>query len=253
MTIASAVYDSLPPEFVAWYRSAFVGTRMIYGHWSEGPYSRSVGAHHRQIAVLRPLDLDEMIDRYVETRQRRIGGAIAGMWHEIEEMKRQAEIQIFDGAPFDQDLSGHTRGRDMGSVALSIMGARGARLNDLGPRAPLPLQLRAMVDLVAQAAFELRTPVERFMTQSEAADNLDLADPTAAAAPTPAHGFSTTREAWGLEAWIDVTTEELAAPLLTARPGWMRLGDWVREQALRRLVIVSRPSWATYDSAESLK
>lgn len=242
MTIDASVYASLPAAFIEWYRTVFTGTRMIYGHWSGGPYSRAVGSYHRQVAVLKPATLDAMIDKYLEARQRRIGGAIASLWQQVEEMKQEVVLQTFENASFDRDLPGHTRGRETGSVALALMCAQGARLNDLGPRAPLPAQLHALVELTAEACDVVRSPVERFMTQSEAADNLDFA-PSDAAAPAPPCGFRTTREVCGLEAWIEPDTQVLSAPLLAARPGWLRLGDWIRAQALWALAERTRPHW----------
>lgn len=243
MSIDPEVYAPLPAPFVDWYRATFTGTRMIYGHWSDGPYTRAVGSYHRQVTVLKPATLDEMIEKYLETRRRRIGGAIASLWQEVEEMKHEVVLQTFDNAPFDRDLPDHTRGRETGSVAIAVMCAQGARPNDLGARAPLYAQLEALVDLTAEACESLRSPVERFMTHSEAADNLDFPAPDDPAAPTPPYGFRTTREVFDLEAWIDPDTNGLSAPLLAARPGWVRLGDWIRARAVRALAERTRPYW----------
>lgn len=243
MTISDDLYASLPASFVRWYRQTFRGSRMLYGHWSGGLYTRAVGSYHRQIAVLKPLELDERIERFFEARNRRIGGALSALWNEVERLKQSVEVQIFESAPWDRDLPAHTRGRDTNSIAIAMMCGHGARPNDLGLVAPLPAQLRAMVRLVAQACIAVRSPVERFLTHSEAADNLDYPRTDDPAAPAPAHGFRTTRQACDLEAWIDEESAMLAAPLQTARKGWRRLGDWLREQVVREIVEQTRNEW----------
>lgn len=243
VVIDPSVYDGLPASFVAWYRDTFTGTRMVYGHWSGGVYTRAVGSYHRQVAVLRPTDLDEMLERCIDARARRVGGAISSMLAQLDEMKAEAKLQVFENAPWDRDLADHTRGRETGSVAIALMCGRGARPNDLGLAAPLRAQLRALVGLVAEACDALRTPVERFMTHSEAADNLDFPTFDDPDAPTPPYGFRTTREACDLEAWIDVVTEALSPPLVAPRPGLLRLAEWVRAKALHALAERTRSEW----------
>ena len=243
ITISSSVYDTLPPQFVKWYAETFRGTRMIFGHWSLGSLTRADGVAHRQIAVLRPAELEEMLARYEDARNRRVGGMLGGLWRQIEELKRKAEIQVFDNAPWNADLEGHTLGRDRNSIAISVMGGKGARPNDLGFMAPLPVQLQEMIRQVADACIATRTPVERFMTASEAADNLDLPRMDAPAAPHPPRGFRTVREIWDLEAWVDTENGSLEAPLHSARVGWTRLGDWIREHALRTLASRTHDEW----------
>lgn len=240
MTIAREVYDRLPRAFVDYYQETFRGTRMIYGHWSGGPYTRAVGAYHRQISVKKPLELDELLDKYLDARNRRVGGTLTSIWHQVEQMKKSVELQVFDNAPWDRDLEGHTRHRDANSIAIAMMCGRGARLNDLGMASPLKAQVRSLVGLVAQACVAVDSPVERFMTASEAADNLDYPE---GEGPAPPCGFRSTREVWDLEAWLDLDSEVLAAPLQAARSGWARLGDWVREQALRSVVELTRGQW----------
>jgi hypothetical protein len=243
ITIPAEVYATLPRPFRAWYETTFSGQRMIYGHWSEGTYTRALGVAHRQIAVLRPLELDELIDRWIVARNRRIGGAIAAMWHQIEEMKAAAELQVFQSGPYDVDLPDHTRNRSRDSVSIAVMAGRGARLNDLGPYAPIPSQIDMLIRLAAEACVVLRSPAERFLTASEAADNLDWPIMDDPAAPTPPYGFRTSREAWDLEAWIDEEAKTLAAPLQSARPGWVRLGDWLRARVLERIAETTREAW----------
>lgn len=245
ISIDAAVYAALPRPFVDWYQATFQGTRMIYGHWSGGLYTRATGVFHRQVAVLRPLDLDTLVERYIELHRRRIGGAISAMWHQIEQMKQDVELQVFENAPYERDLAEHTRGRDSGSVAIGLMCGFGAKPNDLGQAAPLPAQLRALVTLVAEACATMRTPVERFLTHSEAADNLDFTAPDDASAPTSPYGFRTTREACDLEAWIDPESGALSAPLATPRPNLMRLGDWIRAEAVRALAVQTRDEWSS--------
>lgn len=245
MHIRDSLYAMLPSAFVKWYRHTFRGTRMIYGHWSGGLYTRAVGTYHRQVAVLQPPQLDEQIERYFEARRRRIGGALVTMRADIERLKQQVTLQTFENAQWDQDLPGHTRNRDTNSIAIALMCGAGARPNDLGPVAPLPEQLRELVSLVADACVAVKSPAERFMTHSEAADNLDYPRTDDLSAPNPPYGFRTTCEVWDLEAWIDVETGELAAPLHSPRPAWTRLGDWLRDHVVRTIVGRTKDAWKT--------
>lgn len=244
MNVRAEVLGALDPRFLAYYRERFTGDRMIYGHWSEGLYTKAVGTYHKQVAVARPVELDEAIQKYAEARNRRIGGAIPAMWHTLDELKGRAVLQTFTNARYHQDLPEHTPGREENSIALALMCGWGARPNDLGHAAPLPLQLRALADLVAEACLAVDSPVERFMTHSEAADNLEYPTPDDPAAPHPPYGFRTTREAWDLEAWVEPPSLAVYAPLQSARPGWFRLGDWLRETALQEIARRTRDSWS---------
>jgi len=244
VNVRDEVLQGLDPRFLAYYRDRFTGDRMIYGHWSEGLYTRAIGTYHKQVAVARPVELDEAIQKYTEARNRRIGGAIPAMWHAIEEYKAKAVLQTFTNARYDEDLPDHTPHREVNSIALAIMCGWGARPNDLGQAEPLPLQLRALAELIAEACTAVDSPVERFLTHSEAADNLDWPTPGDAAAPHPPCGFRTTREAWDLEAWVEPPSLAVHAPLQSARPGWFRLGDWLRETALQEIARRTRSSWA---------
>ena len=195
------------------------------------------GNFHRQVAILAPLELDVAVERFLEARTRRVGGALPGLLEVIEGYKREARVQVVGHVPFAQDLAGHTPGRDANSVALAMMCGLGARINDLGPAAPLPRQVRALARLVAEVCLEVGSPVERFLTRSEAADNLDLPE---GGAPHAAHGFRTTREVWDLEAWVEGAELSLHPPMLAPGPGWMRLADWVRCEAVRSLARLTR-------------
>ncbi|MBM3460783.1 MAG: hypothetical protein FJX76_01650 [Armatimonadetes bacterium] len=245
MKMRTEFVEALPPAFLDYYRKHFQGDRKIYGHWSGGLYSRPVGNFHKQIAVARPTELDEAIQKYTEARERRVGGAIPGLFHNIDEHRKKAVLQTFTNAPYDQDLAEHTRGRESNAIALGIMCGYRARPNDLGHAFPLPLQLRGLAALIAEAALAVRAPVENFLTASEAADNLDYPAMDDPAAPHPPYGFRTTRESWALEAWIEPPALAVHAPLQSARPGWYRLGDWLRETALADVMKRTHGEWAS--------
>jgi hypothetical protein len=238
IAIASSFFDALPATFVKFYRERFTNSKMIYGHWSLGRYSRAVGSYHRQIAVAEPADLDALIDKYWEARTRRVGGAIAGLYHDIEEHKKKASIQVFSNATYDEDLPDHTPGREENAVALAVMCGYKARPNDLGRSEPLPMQLRALLRLITEVCIQTNTPAEHFMTHSEAADNLD-----GAGVGDERYGFRGTRQVWDLEVWIEPVTMATYAPLQSERPGWMRLGDWLRKEALRDIYKLTAPQW----------
>lgn len=239
-----AFLETLPEAFRSYYAARFVGDRMIYGHWSMGLYTRAVGSYHKQIAVARPLELDTAIEQYVDARHRRVAGALPAMLQTIADYKRQAVLQTFTNAPYDADLPDHTPHRESDSIALAVMCGYAARPNDLGHAEPLPLQVRALAGLIAEACLAVGSPVERFMTHSEAADNLDFPSAEDAGAPHPPYGFRSTREAWDLEAWIESPSLTVFPPLAAARPDWQRLGDWLREAALRDLAERTRGDWA---------
>lgn len=239
---SGAFVATLPEAFVELYRRDFRGARRIYGHWSGGLYTRVTGPYHRHVSVLAPVELDTAVERYLDARRRRVGGALPGLWETVLEYKAQARIQVTGHAPFDEDLAGHTRGRDTGSVALGLMCGLGIRPNDLGPAAPLPGQLRALARLVADACIAVGSPVEGFLTASEAADNLDF-PPGDERVPHPPHGYRSTGETWDLEIMIDPRTLELHPPASAPQPDRLRLGDWVRQEALSIICHLTRDRW----------
>lgn len=243
LPLAGDFLATLPVAFLDFYRRRFQGTRMIYGHWSGGLYTRVRGSFHRQVAVITPVELDEAVERYLDARTRRVGGAMPGLWEIVEAHKSEVRVQVAGHVPFHQDLAGHTPGRDVNSVALAVMCGQGVRVNDLRPTEPLPRQIRALAHLIAEVCVAVGSPVERFLTGSEAADNLDLPAAEDVALPHPPHGFRTTREAWDLEVWVAPSDLAVHPPVLPRQADWLRLGDWLRQEALRTLMRLTRQEW----------
>jgi hypothetical protein len=248
ITLDPTCTESLPRPFLAWCAEHLTGTRAIYLHWSGGLYGRAVGTHHKQVAVPTPVALDESIQKYADARQRRIGGAYQALYHTVESYKKQAVLQIFTNAPYAHDLEGHTPHRDTNSISLALMCGLGSRPNDVGYAPPLPLQLKALTTLVAEACLAVHSPVTACLTAAEAADNLDFAAPDDADAPHAPFGFGSTRACIELALWIDPATLEVFAPLQSARPGWKPLGDWVREEALTEICRRTREQWDRADT-----
>ena len=247
ITLDPALCASFPPRFMAWYEATFTGTRKIYLHASQGLYGKVVGSHHKQLAIQTPTALDEAIEKYADARQRRIGGSYQGLASTVESYKKQAILTTYTNAPYDRDLEGHTPQRDTNSISLAVMCGLGSRPNDIGYAPLLPMQLRALASLVADACLAVHSPVTACLTASEAADNRDFAQADDPAAPHAPYGFGTTRGCCELELWVDTETLEVAAPLQSPRPGFKRLGDWVRESALAQIAQRSRPQWDADD------
>jgi len=222
MQLLPAFRAALDPRFITWYRGAFNNTRMIYGHWPVECKNQDDGHYHRVV------------------------GLVTG------------QPTVWNNTPCDQDLDDHTYGRNTNSCALALAGFSGATTSDLGPECATPAQIDLYVQVVAETACNLRSPVSNFMSHGEAADDVDQAtDPTqrsiaagvaypAPWAPDPSpYGPLTTWERWDLHVWIDPVTRALIPPRGGAiPPGAFYLPDYVRGKAAARIQDMTRQYWA---------
>jgi hypothetical protein len=219
-----------------------MSTRRVYGHWSGDYYGKVLTGFHRCIAM-EVEDLDAMVKKLEEARNRRVGGSLQSYYDQVLELKDDAQVRIYENAALTEDLRYHTPKRGENSLAICMCCGHGATPRSLGYAEPLPDQIQAFVDLVVESCIELNVPIENFMTHSEAADNLDFPAMDDPAAPHEPYGYRTKKEAWDLEFWLEPWTFQLYAPTQSASGAMVRFADYVRQQALTLICESTRPRW----------
>lgn len=212
----------LDPRFVSWYLRSFDNTRMMYGHWPVECKNQDDGHYHRVVGLV------------------------------------DGEPFVWNNTPCDRDLDDHTYGRNTNACALALAGFSGATTSDLGPECAAPAQIDRYVEVVAETACNLRSPVSNFMSHGEAADNVDQApDPAQrsiaagvaysapwAPDPTP-YGPLSTWERWDLHVWIDPVARALFPPKAATIPeSAIYMPDYVRGKAVSLIQEMTRQYWA---------
>ncbi|MHB2016578.1 MAG: hypothetical protein ACYCW6_06470 [Candidatus Xenobia bacterium] len=232
----------IPQVFLDWYARNFASPRRIYGHWSGSFYGKVFDGYHQCIAMEAD-NLDEMVRRLVDARERRIGGSLESYFQQVLELKDEAQVKIYENAPLDKELRYHTPKRTEGSIAICLLCGHQASPRNLGFVEPLPDQIQAFLEQLASICLDTRIPVENFMTHSEAADNLDYPAMDDPSAPHPPYGYRTKREVWDLEFWIEPWTAQIYPPEQVASGAMLRFADYVRQQVLALICETTRPMW----------
>lgn len=208
----------LDPKFLEYYLKEFTNPRMVYMHWSAGPWGVNFSDYHCMV------------------------------------MKRGNAVVVQYNENIKVDKHAHTFGRNTNSCAVALAGFYQATTSDLGEKAATPDQLRKMVQEIATICCELRSPVANVMSHAEAADNVDQGPnpphptPGLSGADSEPYGpLSGTWERWDLHCLVTKKTLELHAPMgkahLEVAADKIPLSDWVRGEAILRIQDMTYKYW----------
>lgn len=233
---------SLPQPFIDWYDARFTSDRRIYGHWSNDLYGKVYNGYHQCIAM-EAEDLDAMVKKLQEAKERRVGGSLDSYYQQVLELKDEAQVHVYENAALTDDLRYHTPKRSDNSIAICMLCGSKATPRNLGYAEPLADQMQAFIDQLVSDCLQLTIPIENFMTHSEAADNLDFPTMDAAEAPHAPYGYRTKKEAWDLEMWVEPWTLQVYPPAHAPSGAMLPFADYVRQQAMKLICETTRPQW----------